>query len=97
MSDEIRKEQHKVPGAKLLEKVRELVHKGNVRRIIIKDHEERVLVEIPLTVGVVGALLAPHAAAIGAIAALVTQSTIEVEKVAEKKDVLEPVLAGKAN
>jgi hypothetical protein len=97
MSDEIRKEQHKVPGSKLLEKVKELVHKGNVRRITIKDHEENVLVEIPLTVGVVGALLAPHAAVIGAIAALVTQSTIEVEKVVEKKDVREPALAGKLN
>lgn len=73
-------ERIKVTGDNLLAKVREIVHEGNVRRVIIKNAEGRTLVEIPLTVGVVGALLAPVAAAIGAIAALVKDCTIEVER-----------------
>jgi hypothetical protein len=59
------------------------VHQGNIRRMIIKNEEGKVLVELPLTLGVVGALLVPTLAAIGAIAALVTDCTIVVEKVEE--------------
>lgn len=74
-------EEFKVNGEELLGKVKDLVREGNVRRVTIKNSEGKVLVEIPLTVGVVGALLAPPAAAIGAIAALVTECTIEVTRV----------------
>jgi hypothetical protein len=59
------------------------VHEGNIRRIIIKNEEGEKMIEIPLTLGVVGIALLPVWAAIGAIAALVTDCTILVEKVAE--------------
>jgi len=74
-------EEFKVKGEELLGKVKDLVREGNVRRVTIKNSDGKVLVEIPLTVGVVGALLAPPAAAVGAIAALVTECTIEVTRV----------------
>jgi hypothetical protein len=77
-------ERFKVTGEAALGKVRELVHEGNVRRLVIRNEEEKILIEIPLTVGAVGVLIAPVAAAIGAIAALVTHCTIEVERVGEK-------------
>ena len=64
-------------------KVKELVHEGNIRRIIIKNEEGKTLIEVPLTMGVIGAVLLPVLAAIGAIAALVTDCTIVVEKVEE--------------
>jgi hypothetical protein len=70
----------KVEGGQLLDKVRELIEAGNVRRIVVKQ-QERTIAEFPLTVGVVGAVLAPMLAAIGAIAALVTDCRIEVERV----------------
>jgi len=59
------------------------VHEGNIRRVAIKNEDGRTLVDIPLTVGVVGAIVAPQLAAIGAIAALVTNCTIVVEKAEE--------------
>ncbi len=74
------REEHRVSGEKLLGKVKELVHEGNVRRVIIKNDEGRTLIEIPLSVGVVGAVLVPVWAAIGAVAALVTNCSIEVER-----------------
>jgi hypothetical protein len=61
-------------------KIKELIHQGNVRRIIIKNDDGKSLIEVPLTVGVVGAVLAPVWAAIGAVAALVTSCSIEVER-----------------
>jgi hypothetical protein len=70
-----------INGDDLVAKVKELAHEGNVRRIIIKNEEGRKLVELPLTVGVVGALLMPALAGIGAMAALVSKCTIEVERV----------------
>jgi hypothetical protein len=73
-------EEFEVRGDELLAKVRELVREGNVRRVVIANEEGRTLVEIPLTVGVVGALLLPAAAAVGAIAAVVTNCTIRVER-----------------
>lgn len=73
-------EEFKINGEKLLAKVMELIHEGNIRKLIIKDKEGKVLMEIPITFGVVGALLAPQLAAIGAIAALVTEATLVVEK-----------------
>ena len=67
-----RKEEFKVNGEELLGKVKQLINEGNVRRIIIKNKEGKQLVEFPLTIGVVGTVLAPVLAAVGAIAALVT-------------------------
>jgi len=64
----------------LIQKVKELIQEGNVTRIIIKDDKGRVLLEIPAAVGVIGALLVPWLAALGAIAALATNCTIIVER-----------------
>jgi len=84
MSEEqVRREEFKVSGEALVDKIKELAHEGNIRRIIIKDKSDRSLIDIPLTFGVIGALLAPQLAAIGAIAALVTNATIVVEIVEE--------------
>ncbi len=74
-------EEFRVEGEKLIAKIKELFHEGNIRRIIIKDKEGKTILEIPVTLGVVGALIAPQLAAIGAIAALLTEATIVVEKV----------------
>jgi len=73
-------EEFQTSGEELVGKVKELVHEGNVRRIIIKNEEGKTLIEVPLTLGVVGALLLPTLAALGAIAALVADCTIIVEK-----------------
>lgn len=81
MSDpKSRSEEFAFSGDTLLGKIKDLIHAGNVRRIVIKNEEGRVLIDIPLTVGVVGTLLAPQLAAIGAIAALVLRGTIVIEK-----------------
>jgi len=74
-------EEYQVAGNDLVGKVKELVHEGNIRRITIRNEEGKDLIEIPLTWGVVGVLLLPVLAAVGAIAALVTDCTIVVEKV----------------
>jgi hypothetical protein len=74
------RERYRVAGEKLLSKVKELLQEGNVRRIIIKNDEDKTLIEIPLTLGVVGAAIFPVWAAVGAIAALVTDCSIEVER-----------------
>jgi hypothetical protein len=76
-------EELQVSGEGLVAKVKELVHEGNIRRLTIKNEEGKPLIEIPLTLGVVGALLVPTLAAIGAIAALVTDCTIVVERIEE--------------
>ena len=68
----------KVKGEELLSKIRELIHQGNVTRVIIKNEEGKIYLEIPVNVGIVGALLAPVLAAVGALAALVANFTIEV-------------------
>lgn len=73
-----RQEEFKVSGEELLGKVKQIIKEGNVRRIIIKNKDGKTLVELPLTVGVIGAVLAPPLAAVGAIAALVTECTIVV-------------------
>jgi Domain of unknown function (DUF4342) len=72
-------------GKALLTKVKELIHEGNVRRIIIK-HEGRTILVIPLTVGVVVTFLAPALAAIGAIIALIAQCSIEVVRSEERTE-----------
>ncbi len=84
MSEEkVETKEYRIPGDSLVSKIKELIHQGNVRRIVIKNDEGRVLIEIPLTVGVVGAVLLPVWAAIGAIAALAANLTVVIEKVGE--------------
>lgn len=80
-SQRIRTEEFQVNGDKLVQQLKELVRQGNIRRITLKNEEGRTLIEIPLTIGVVGAVLLPVWAAIGAIAALVARCTIVLEKV----------------
>jgi hypothetical protein len=74
------KEEFKLNGSELIEKIKELIHQGNIRRIVLKTDEGKTLIEIPLTLGVVGAALMPILAAVGAIAALVAKLTLVVEK-----------------
>ena len=76
---ETRKETFKVSGENLLKTVKELIAKGNVRHITIKDKDEKIVMEFPLTVGVVGVVLLPVFAAIGALAALIGECSISVE------------------
>jgi hypothetical protein len=79
--EKTRTEEFKVNGGEILNKFKEILHEGNIRRIILKNEEGRTIVEIPLTVGIIGAALVPVLAAVGAIAALATNLTIVVEKV----------------
>jgi len=73
-------EEYKIEGKDLLSRVKEIVHEGNVRRIIIKNEAGHSLIEIPLSIGVVGVVLLPVWVAIGAIAALTAHYTLVVEK-----------------
>ena len=73
-------EEFEVKGDDLLGRIKELIAEGNVRKVTIKNSDGRTMLEIPLTIGVVGALIAPVAAAIGAVAALVTECTITVTR-----------------
>lgn len=72
-------ESFKVTGDDLLRRVKEILHEGNVRRVVIKQRS-RTVMEFPVTIGVVGALAAPALAALGALAALLSECTIEVER-----------------
>jgi hypothetical protein len=74
-----RKEEVFVRGSELVEKIKEIVHKGNVSRIKVKQ-DDKILVEIPVTAGLVGALLAPQLAIIGAVAALISRCSVEIER-----------------
>lgn len=74
------KEEFKVSGDQLVAKVKQLISEGNVRRIIIKKDGGETLMELPLTVAVVGTVFAPVLAAVGALAALVANCTIIVER-----------------
>ena len=76
----IKTESFKIEGENLLKKVKELIREGNVRKITIKDKNGKTMLMFPLTFGVVGAVLAPVLAAIGAVAALITECTITVER-----------------
>ena len=69
----------KVEGNQLIGQIKRLMHEGNVRRVVIRQGEQTI-VEFPLTVGVIGTLLVPTLAAVGAVAALVSECTIEVER-----------------
>lgn len=75
-----KEESFKVSGENLLKKVKELIREGNVRKITIKDKKEKEIMSFPLTLGVVGAVIAPVLAAIGATAALIGECTISVER-----------------
>lgn len=78
MSEQTYWESIKAEGGQLLDRLKELVHEGNVRRVVVQ-HEGKTVAEFPLTAGVLGALIAPVAAAIGAIVALLKDCTIAVE------------------
>jgi hypothetical protein len=78
--EKTKKEEFKVVGEDVIRTIKKIVKEGNIRRIIIKNEEGKPLIEIPLTIGVVGAALLPVWAAIGAVAALVVKCTIVVEK-----------------
>ena len=84
-NEKVHVEEFQVKGDELVAKVKEIVHEGNVRRLSIKNEDGKTLVEMPLTVGVLGVLLLPMWAALGAIAALVADCTISVEKVVVKE------------
>ena len=75
-----KKEEFKVSGEGIVEKIKEIIKEGNARKIIIKNEDGQSVAEFPLTVGAVGALIAPILAAVSAIAALLTKCTIVVEK-----------------
>jgi hypothetical protein len=77
--EDSRKEEVFVRGSELVEKIKEIVHKGNVSRIKVKQ-DDKILVEIPVTAGLVGALLAPQLAIIGAVAALISRCSVEIER-----------------
>jgi hypothetical protein len=81
--EKYRTEEFKVNGEELISRIKKLIQAGNIRRILIKDKDGRTVMEIPLTIGVVGALLAPTLAALGAIAALIAEATVVVEKTEE--------------
>jgi len=73
-------EEFSVSSSNLVDRVKELLHEGNVTRVIVKDEKDKVLLEIPVTVGVIGVVLAPWLAALGVIAALVANCKIVVER-----------------
>ena len=79
-------ESFKVSGDELMSKIKEIIKEGNARRVIIKNEKEETIIEFPLTIGAIGVVLAPVFAAVGAIAALVTDCTIVVEKKTEKEE-----------
>lgn len=79
MTDKTRWESFKAEGDQIVDKVKRLVHEGNVRRVIVQ-HEGRTIAEFPLTAGVVGAVLAPVLAAIGVLVAMMKDCTIQMER-----------------
>ncbi len=79
-----RSEEFRLNGEEVVAKVKELIAEGNVRRLIIKNEDGRTLIELPLTLGVIGAALLPVYAAVGALAALATRCTIVVERTDEE-------------
>jgi hypothetical protein len=80
------REEFQVKGEDLIRRIKELIREGNVRRLVIKDEEGKVYLEIPVTFGVIGAILAPTLAAVGAIAAMVADLRVEVIRDEDRKD-----------
>lgn len=89
-TERVHTEEHRVSGERLVSKVKEIIHQGNVRRLIVRNDEGHTILEIPLTVGVVGAVLLPALVALGAIAALASDYTLVVEKVGEPEKSVAP-------
>lgn len=83
------KEEFKVKGKELLDKIEELIHEGNVTRIVIKDQDGRPYLEIPVTIGVIGAFFAPVLAAVGALAGMAANFKIEIIRKEPKDDIPE--------
>lgn len=83
------REKYKVAGDKVVSTIKELIHEGNVRHVVIKNEEGRTLIEFPVSIGVAGAVLLPVWAAVGAVAAIVTRCTIEIEREAEDDDAIQ--------
>ena len=81
-----RTEEFKLEGGKVLDKIKELIHQGNIRRITLKNEDGKTLIEIPLTLGLVGAALLPVFAAVGALAAIATRMILVVEKTGAPDD-----------
>lgn len=75
-----RKEEFRLSGSEVIDKIKEIIHEGTARRIILKNEEDHVIMEIPLTFAVVGVVLAPIIAAVGAATALLTKCTLVVER-----------------
>jgi hypothetical protein len=73
-------EEYSVSSDELVKKVKSLLHEGNVRRIVVRDDQSRILLDMPIAAGLIGAIIAPWLAALGAIAALVTECKISVER-----------------
>jgi hypothetical protein len=99
MSQRSWQETIKVQGDKVIEQVKRLIHEGNIRRVVVKQGD-RTVAEFPLTVGVVGAAIAPPLAAIGALAALLTDCSVELERVNEAErpaETAEPVATSGAD
>ena len=81
IQEEFTTEEFKVSSDDLVKTVKQLIHEGNVRRIIIKDEKGKILLDIPVTIGVIGTVLAPWLAALGVIGAIATNCTIVVKKI----------------
>jgi hypothetical protein len=77
-------EELKVLGKDLVEKVKALIHEGNVRRLVIKDEKGHVFMEIPVTIAAIGTIAAPLLAALGALAGMVARFTVVVERAQER-------------
>lgn len=75
-----KQETYRIKGSEVVEKVKQLIAEGNVRKIIIKDKDNKEIAQFPLTIGVVGVVIAPVLAAIGALVALLSECSITVEK-----------------
>ena len=78
--ENIKKEEFRVSGEEVVKTVKRIIKAGNIRKIIIKNEQGKTVVEIPLTIGAIGVVLAPMLAAVGALAALLTKCVIVVEK-----------------
>ena len=76
----MKREEFKVNGEELVSKVKSLINEGNIRKIIIKNKDGKTIIELPLTNGAIGAVLAPSLAAVGAVAALLTECTLIIER-----------------
>ena len=76
----MKREEFKVKGEELVSKVKSLINEGNIRKIIIKNKDGKTIIELPLTFGAIGAVLAPSLAAVGAVAALLTECTLIIER-----------------